>query len=141
MIKYKLFCESCLKKFDSWFSSSLEYEKIKKIKLLSCPHCDSKKVKKSLMTPNLSNTKKKIDEDKGKKFIDIKKKLKEYKRFVKKNFEYVGDNFAYKARTIHYNKNNKKKGIYGHASSKVIKELKEEGIDTQVLPWIDDKEN
>ena len=33
------------------------------------------------------------------------------------------------------------KGIYGVASKKDIKELKEEGIDTQVLPWFQDKEN
>ena len=33
------------------------------------------------------------------------------------------------------------KGIYGNASQKDIKELKEEGIDTQLIPWVDEKEN
>ena len=28
MIKYKLFCNDCELKFDSWFSSSSEYEKL-----------------------------------------------------------------------------------------------------------------
>jgi hypothetical protein len=59
----------------------------------------------------------------------------------KNNFEYVGDNFAYKARSFHYNKKNYKKGIYGNASMDEIKELKEEGIETETIPWISDKEN
>ena len=34
-----------------------------------------------------------------------------------------------------------KKGIYGNASSKEIKELNEEGIETTVIPWIKENEN
>ena len=41
-----------------------------------------------------------------------------------------------------YNKDrDKKKGIYGRASLTDVKELKEEGIETEMLPWIEDKEN
>jgi hypothetical protein len=32
MIKYKLICNDCEIKFDSWFASSKEYEKLKKKK-------------------------------------------------------------------------------------------------------------
>ena len=32
MIKFKLTCKNCLKSFDSWFSSSKEFEKLKKLK-------------------------------------------------------------------------------------------------------------
>ena len=32
----------------------------------------------------------------------------------------------------------KKKNIYGSASKQDFIELKEEGIDTQIIPWIDD---
>ena len=35
----------------------------------------------------------------------------------------------------------KKKGIYGKASKKEVKELKNEGIETEIIPWINDKEN
>ena len=35
----------------------------------------------------------------------------------------------------------KKKGIYGTASKKDLEELKEEGIDTRIIPWIEDKDN
>ena len=31
--------------------------------------------------------------------------------------------------------------VYGNASKKDLNELKEEGIDTQMIPWIQDKEN
>ena len=35
----------------------------------------------------------------------------------------------------------KKKNIYGSATKQDLKELKEEGIDTQMIPWIEDKNN
>ena len=72
---------------------------------------------------------------------EINKKLKEYQKFIKKNFDYVGENFAYEARSIHYNNQKKKKGIFGTASDNEIKELKEEGIDAEVIPWIKDNNN
>jgi len=93
------------------------------------------------MAPNLSNTRKKKIEEENTKLEDVKKKLKNYQKFVKKNFEYVGDNFAYEARSIHYNDKKTKKGIYGKASPKDVEELKEEGIETELIPWIEDKEN
>ena len=71
----------------------------------------------------------------------INKKLKEYQKFIKKNFEYVGENFAYEARSIHYNEKKNKKGIYGKATNEEILELKNEGIDTQIIPWVEDKKN
>ena len=38
-------------------------------------------------------------------------------------------------------KKKKEKGIYGTASKEEIKELKEEGIDAQMIPWVEDKNN
>ena len=46
-----------------------------------------------------------------------------------------------RARSVHYNEKKGTKGIYGSASKKDLKELKEEGIETQMIPWIDDKQN
>ena len=140
MIKYCLKCKKCSLEFESWFSSSQEFDRLKKLKHLNCQNCNSKKIDKSLMSPNLVNNKKKFEKNEQK-FKDIKNKLKNYQRFVKKNFEFVGDNFAYEARSIHYNKKKEKKGIYGKASSDEVKELKNEGIETELIPWINDKEN
>ena len=58
MIKYKLICKNCNTKFDSWFASSNEYEKLKKRKFLICHSCNSLNVEKTLMAPQLINTKK-----------------------------------------------------------------------------------
>ena len=140
MIKYKLTCKNCSNDFESWFASSKEFERLKKSKLLSCLNCNSYKIEKSLMVPSIINKQKKNNSDK-RKFLDIKNKLKEYKKFIKNNFDYVGDNFAYEARSIHYNNKKKEKGIYGKASIKEAKELSEEGIEIETVPWINDKEN
>ena len=142
MIKYKLFCKNCNLKFDSWFASSDEYERLKKKKLLNCHKCNSFQVEKTIMAPQLINNKQKIDEKiKLEKYSKVKKTITDYQRFIKDNFKYVGDNFAYEARTIHYNGKKKSKGIYGSASKEDLKELKEEGIDAQLIPWIDENEN
>ena len=143
MIKYNLLCKKCDLAFDSWFASSKEYDKLKKKQLLNCLGCGSLKVEKNLMAPklitkNLSHNNEKKDLIRYKK---IKKTIKEYQKFIKNNFNYVGENFAYEARSIHYNNKNKNKGIYGTASKQDLKELKEEGIDAQIVPWFESENN
>ena len=142
MIKYSLNCKNCDLTFESWFASSKEYEKLKKKKFLNCHNCNSFEVEKSLMAPSLinKNHNSKTYEDQ-KKYDKIKKTISEYQKFIKNNFEYVGNNFAYEARSIHYDNKKKQKGIYGTASKQELKELKEEGIDAQMIPWVEDKSN
>ncbi len=142
MIKYSLICKKCDLTFESWFANSKEYEKLKKKKLLICHNCNSSNVSKSLMAPSLINKKTNDRIERNfKKYKRIKKTIIEYQKFIKNNFEYVGKNFAYEARSIHYNDKKKKKGIYGTASKKDLKELREEGIDTQMIPWVEDSSN
>ena len=141
MIKYKLTCKDCYKLFDSWFASSKEFEKLKKLNYLNCPFCDSLNIDKSLMSPNVLVTKKQKNSFNEQKYKDVRKKIKEYQKFIKNNFDYVGENFAYEARSIHYNSKKKHKGIYGTASKQDLKELKEEGIDTQMVPWFGNENN
>ena len=142
MIKYKLVCKKCQISFDSWFASSIEFEKKKKKKFLSCHNCNSNRIEKTLMAPKLINHSNEIiNVEKNHKLNKINKKIKEYKAFIKKNFEDVGKNFAYEARSIHYNSKKKDKGIFGTASKEEIKELKEEGIDTGIIPWVEDNNN
>tara|TARA_B100000989_G_scaffold297176_1_gene282191 strand:+ start:2211 stop:2639 length:429 start_codon:yes stop_codon:yes gene_type:complete len=142
MIKYKLKCKKCSLLFDSWFASSKEYEKLKKKKYLNCHRCGSIKIEKTLMAPKLLNKSwKKNIVIKDHKYSKINEKIKEYQKFIKKNFEYVGENFAYEARSIHYKNKKKNKGIYGTASKQEIKDLKDEGIKTEIIPWVEDKNN
>ena len=143
MIRYNLLCKKCNLVFDSWFASSKEYDKLQKKKLINCHSCGSLKVKKNLMAPRLiGKTLTSSDEQKNiYKYQKIKKTIIEYQKFIKNNLDYVGENFAYEARSIHYNNKKRNKGIYGKVSRKELKELKEEGIDTQTIPWIENENN
>ncbi|MDA7462016.1 DUF1178 family protein [bacterium] len=143
MIKYKLICKDCETTFDSWFSSSKEYEKLKKKKFLNCHFCNSLNVGKGLMSPNVSTSKNNLTDidSSSEKYKEIKKIIYKYQEFIKKNFEYVGENFAYEARSLHYKDKKKAKGIYGTATKKDLNELKEEGIKAEILPWIKNTTN
>ena len=137
MIVYRLVCKDCKITFDSWFSSSKEYEKLKEQKLLNCHACNSLNIEKTLMSPNVFRIKKntKIN-NQNRKYKEVKEKISEYKNFIKKNFDYVGENFSYEARSIHYENKKTSRGIYGTATKKEIKELKEEGVETEIIPWV-----
>tara|TARA_Y100000591_G_scaffold316969_1_gene326141 strand:- start:301 stop:732 length:432 start_codon:yes stop_codon:yes gene_type:complete len=139
MIKYNLICKNCDLNFDSWFASSKEYDKLKKKKLVNCHNCKSLNVEKNLMSPKLINKSLSSNNNESDmlKFKKIRKTITEYQKFIKNNFDYVGENFAYEARSIHYNNKKRNKGIYGKASNKDLKDLKEEGIETQIIPWVE----
>tara|TARA_B110000967_G_C18793689_1_gene514648 strand:+ start:377 stop:799 length:423 start_codon:yes stop_codon:yes gene_type:complete len=140
MIKYLLQCKN-KHEFESWFSNSKEYEKLKKKNLIECIFCKSIKIEKSIMSPNVFVKKSKIrDTFENKEFIKIKKNLQKIKKLVEKNFEFVGDKFPAEVREIYYN-NKKNKNIYGTVSLKERKELEEEGIELVTIPWIKNKEN
>ena len=138
MIKYNLACE-CGKDFESWFSSSTEYDVLKKRKLVNCIYCNSTSVKKSIMSPNLpvklNENSKKVQLEKN-----IKKQLLNFRRYIEKNCKNVGDNFPQEARNIHYDKKTSK-GIYGKATQEEANELLEEGIEVGTIPWINKYEN
>ena len=143
MIKYNLVCKKCDLTFDSWFASSLEFEKLKKKKLINCHSCGSMRVEKSLMAPKFISKTIRYKNEKNDllKYQKIKKTISKYQKFIENNFDYVGENFAYEARSIHYNEKKADKGIYGTASKRDLKELKEEGIDAQVIPWVESENN
>ena len=86
------------------------------------------------MSPNIFGLKKntKIDSNE----VEYKKIIFEYQNFIKKNFDYVGKNFTYEARSIYYKEKKSSRGIYGSATKEELKELKEEGIEANLFPWI-----
>ena len=138
MIKYNLICK-CKKTFESWFSSSSEYDVLKRRKLISCIYCDSTSVEKSIMAPNLySKSNKTLKKNKLEK--NIKKQLSNFRKYIEKNCKNVGDNFPQEARSIHYDKKTSK-GIYGKATPEETAELLDEGIDVVTLPWVNKSEN
>ena len=70
-----------------------------------------------------------------------------YKQRVKKHISLLKNNLClgidlhFKNLPPFLNKIKKEKGIYGSATKKDIKELKEEGIETELIPWVEDKNN
>ena len=136
MIKYNLKCTN-KHEFESWFSSSNEFEKLKIKKLIECIYCSSKKVDKSIMSP-LVLSKVKNKEQKSKSNLNpkkIHKKLFKIREFIEKNFEYVGKDFSKEVRNIYYD-NRKNKNIYGNATDEETAELREEGIEVASIPWV-----
>ena len=138
MIKYNLICK-CKRTFESWFSSSNEFDSLCKKKLIKCIYCDSSSVKKTVMAPNLSSKSNK-SKRKNKLEKNIKKQLLDFRRYIEKNCTNVGENFTREARNIHYDKKTSK-GIYGKATPEETSELLEEGIEVATIPWVDNSEN
>ena len=138
MIKYNLTCK-CGETFESWFSSSSEFDHLCKKKLIKCIYCESSSVKKSVMAPNLPSKSNKIFE-KSKLEKNIKKRLLDFRKYIEKNCRNVGENFSREARSIHYDKKTSK-GIYGKTTPEEVSELIEEGIEVVTVPWVHKSEN
>ena len=136
MIKYNLKCENN-HEFESWFSSSEEFDNLNKKKLLECIYCTSKSIEKSIMAPMVSlvNSDKKKFNSLENILKDKKNKLLELRNYVEKNFEFVGDNFSKKVREVYYDKKNKKT-FYGTTTPEERKELENEGIELLTIPWV-----
>jgi hypothetical protein len=138
MIKYNLSCKNN-HSFESWFSDSKEFDRLKRKNLIECIFCQSKKVDKSIMAPGVLNTKTyniKRDRNELNELKKFKKDLQNIRKFVENNFEYVEKNFAKKVREVYYDKKSKK-NIYGSTTESEREELKEEGIDLLSIPWIE----
>ncbi len=138
MIKYQLLSEND-HDFAGWFKSSDAFDAQVKRKLVDCPTCGSTDVRKALMAPSVSTSKKKAEISTTAR-TEMVKAMREIRRKVEDNAEYVGPRFAEEARRIHY-KETEQKGIYGEASLSEAKELADEGIDFLPLPVLPEDQN
>ena len=140
MIKYNLKCKN-QHEFESWFSDSKEFEKLRSKKIIECIYCKSKTIEKSIMSPLVLKKEKKIKKEKHlQDFKKVQKELVKIRKFVEKNFENVGKNFSREVRNVYYD-NRKNKNIYGQATPEETEELKEEGIEVTSIPWVDKSDN
>ncbi|GIR96163.1 MAG: hypothetical protein CM15mP98_11330 [Paracoccaceae bacterium] len=136
MIRYTLNCNNG-HQFDSWFSDSASFEKLREKGHLECAICSSKKVEKSLMAPVVTPKKK---ETLLSKQSALEKEIKALKQKIKATATDVGENFSAEARAMHYGEK-EEKPIVGKTTIDEAKELAEEGIPFTPLPWSDDKVN
>ena len=61
MIKYQLICD-LTHEFEGWFQTGAAFDAQNQAGLVTCPVCDSVKVRRALMTPNLASPKRRRDD-------------------------------------------------------------------------------
>ena len=133
MILFDLKCDKN-HKFEAWFASSVAYDKQLKNKLIKCPYCNSTRIEKALMAPNINTkTTSKINK-KNASQKKLERQIKKFRKYIEKNTDNVGKNFAEEARKIYYGET-KSRPIRGESTEKEARELSEEGIPFSKLPW------
>jgi hypothetical protein len=162
MIRYTLACER-RHVFESWFQNSAAYDKQAASGQVTCPHCGSSKVEKTIMAPALSRGARKgapataaekpttpptpaaTDEKTPVAMVspeerEVRAKLKELRDHLTKNSDYVGQKFPEEARKMHYGEI-EHRSIYGEASAEEAKALHDESIEFHPLPVLPDDRN
>ena len=164
MIRYTLRCDQG-HQFESWFQSSSAYDSQVRRKLVSCPQCDSVKVEKAIMAPQIARRKGRepvVEQTAPEPAAspetstsvpapgstplmlaqerELRAKLKELRDHIVKTADNVGDSFPEEARKMHYG-DIEHRPIYGEASPAEAKELIEEGIEVAPLPVLPDDRN
>ena len=136
MIKYDLICRHD-HEFEAWFSSSSDYDDQRKKRLIQCPYCNSAKVEKAIMAPNVSTSRKKekIASQQNAAMAMMNKAASKIRKEIEEKCDYVADNFADEARAIHYGEK-PERAIYGEATPSEAADLKEEGVGIAPLPDI-----
>ena len=163
MILYDLKCRKD-HVFETWFRDSSAYEEQVAAGAIACPTCGSRKIEKALMAPRLGRSGRNRDargnargdapgdaashkppggSDRKMATRAVKETaetaelmghLRELRKKVEENCDYVGGEFAEEARKIHYGEENPR-NIYGETSDEQAKELHEEGVTFNRIPW------
>jgi hypothetical protein len=133
MIRYALVCDFG-HGFEGWFGASADFDDQASRGMLVCPVCASPGVRKQIMAPAVSGTRKRtVDGLPANAKAVMMEALGQVRRHVEENFDYVGDSFASEARLIHEGKS-EQRGIYGEASPAEVKALVGDGVPVAPLP-------
>ncbi len=153
MILYDLKCRKD-HVFETWFRDSAAYEEQVAASAIACPTCGSRKVEKAPMAPRLARSGRAAREEardeaasqntEGKmatqmvqgttEAAELMGQLRALRRKVEENCDYVGGAFAEEARKIHYGEEDPR-NIYGETSDEQAKELNDEGVTFNRIPW------
>jgi len=164
MIRYALRCDRD-HPFESWFQDSSAFDAQVKRKLVSCPVCNSVKVEKAIMAPQIVSKKNRaatalapapapvpsappaeappatestpllMAQER-----ELRAKLKELRDHIVKNADNVGERFPNEARKMHYGEI-EHRPIYGEASPEEARALIDEGVEVSPLPVLPDDRN
>lgn len=161
MIKYALICEAD-HEFESWFPDSASYDKQVKRGLVACPLCDSVKVSKAIMAPNVARKDKDrviatetddtpslpaapaphvqeialLDEQQQ----QLRGMIRELHEKIVATTDDVGENFPEEARKMHDGET-PARSIRGKASFEEARELLEDGIPVLPIPDLPEERN
>lgn len=137
MIRYALRCDRD-HRFDSWFGSSADYDRLTAAGLVSCAVCGSSAVDKDLMAPGVATG---ASAPKAAPVPDLsgpgspaEQVLAELRRRIEAVSEDVGRGFAVEARRIHDGEA-PARPIIGEARPSEARALIEDGIEIAPLPW------
>lgn len=155
MIRYSLICEND-HAFESWFPDSASFDAQAKRGFVTCPTCNSVKVRKAIMAPQVRTSEQSVElakeppaqaADAGRAMAmasgpdaEMRAMLRALRDHVKANAEDVGAKFAETARRMHYGEE-EQRSIYGQSSLEDARELHEEGIEVHPLPLLPDDRN
>lgn len=117
--------------FEAWFKDGKTYDRQAKQGKVACPVCGDCTIEKAPMAPNIAKGKARS----ATLAAEMRKSLIKLRTEVEKNCDHVGDRFADEARKIHYQES-EQRNIYGEATERESRELKEEGIEFGSIPWL-----
>jgi hypothetical protein len=117
--------------FEAWFRDGAAYQDQAAAGDLACPVCGSAEVTKALMAPAVSS-RPKVDPVQAAEAMRLWRRVQNH---IEKNFDHVGPKFAEEARKIHHGEA-EKRSIYGEATKAEAKELRDEGIEVNQIPWL-----
>lgn len=133
MIRYALVCGQA-HAFEGWFGSSADFDDQSARGLVECPACRSRDVRKQIMAPAVTGTKRSaepaVEAPPRAMMMEAMGKLR---RHVQQTFDYVGDAFAKEARDIHEGRS-EERNIYGEARPDEVRALVEDGVRVAPLP-------
>ena len=138
MIVFDLSCSDG-HRFEAWFRSGAAFDEQAEAGILVCPVCRDTRISKAPMAPRVARAAgvvapPPVAEERPQPKDETAKTLARLRGLIEANCEDVGSRFAEEARRIHFGEKDAR-GIYGEASSEEAAALREDGIDYQVLPW------
>ncbi len=135
MIRYDLKCTKG-HRFESWFGSSKDFDKLLATGMISCAVCGDTDVEKAIMAPRVV----KSDRPLSAPASPAEQAVKELRKKIEDNADNVGANFAAEARAMH-DGDTPERPIYGEAKIEDAKSLINDGIPVAPLPWGKKKTN
>ncbi len=142
MIRYALRCADD-HRFESWFGSGADYDRLVSARLVSCAICGNPDVQKDLMAPSVAGSGAADPEpvrSLSAPLSPAEQALAELRRRIEARSENVGSDFAAEARRIHEGAS-PERPIIGEARLADARALIEDGIPVAPLPWSSRKAN